>query len=935
MTRNYRIEGMRSIRPLLNMTRSSVACISVAATLCWTASLAQGVTDNSKSNELEEVVITGIRASLERSIEIKRSADSIVDSIASEDLGKFPDANVAEALQRITGVSINRNDQGEGTGVTVRGFGPQFNATLLNGRVLPAAGTTGLAGETATFGFDQVAAELISGADVYKSSNATLQEGGIGSLINMRTARPFDTAGSRVIVSAKGTYDELAEQGAPSFFALYSTHFADDRWGALISGSYQKRKTRRNSAGVQSYLPHQNLRDTNDNGTPFDPSDDIVTPVVDDVYFPRQQTHQVDISEPTRLGVTGVLQFRPNDNLLFTLDTLWSRYKQNSESYQLSHYFTPDNITAATVGANNTVTSLTTNGNGHTDFTRSFNRTPTTTQSTGLNVDWKALDGLLTLNFDVSHSTSINDGLGNSGFAVVGYPTTVNWAYSGSGLPSLSTSAGTFTDPTLAKAHFVIYGTGGESKEKIDAGKIDGVLDFGDNLLSKLRFGTYLSSRSNRNESNDNNPCAFCGYWQSVPSSLLSVYDAGSDFLGGGNFPTAWLSFDPDAYVAYLRQAGNDPSLYTPQPNASGSTYATEKIAAVYLQTDFAGTVFSKPWNVNVGLRYTRTKVYASGAARELVDLENVTGDPTTYNGVYADNGAVVPVAAEHTYNNVLPTFNARLNLTDEVVTRFAASQTLTRPRLSDLTPRFNYDTLRPNNLVASAGNPDLKPYVSTNFDLSLEWYYAPGGYATLALFKKTVDDYIVTMFATEQLAVGNSSGDFPDGTASFRVKRPRNVETAKVQGVEVAFQHSFSYLPTPFDGFGFGVNATFVDSPSTLSAGDTDTTRSFALEGVGNSQNLMAFYEKGPVGLRVSYNHRDDYLKTAFNGEGNEPLFVKGSGQLDAQASYRIGDHWVMTLEGSNITNTREETYGRYENQWISLTETGARYALGVRATF
>lgn len=921
-----------------------IRCIpALTATLCSTAALAQTPSAN-RDEPLEEIVITGIRASLERSIEIKRNADTIVDSIASEDLGKFPDANVAESLQRITGVSISRNNQGEGTGVTVRGFGPQFNATLLNGRVLPAAGGGGPAGGGATFGFDQVAAELMSGADVYKSSNASLQEGGIGSLINLRTARPFDTQGSRAIVSAKGTYEDLSSDAAPSFFALYSTRFADDRWGALISGSYQKRKSRTDSAGVQSYLTHQNLTNTNA-GNPFDPSDDVVVPLgINDVFFPRQMTHQVDTAEPTRLGFTGVLQFQPADDLLFTLDTLWSRYEQNSETYQLSHYFTPDNVTAATVGANNTVTSLTTNQNGHTDFTRSFNRTPQTTDSTGLNVAWNGLDGFLSLTFDVAHSEALSEAEGNSSFAVIGYPNVVNWSYSGSGLPSLSTSgipgqvpANTFTDPTLGKAHFVIYGTGGETKEKIDAGKIDGVLDFGDALLSKLKFGTYFSSRSNRNNSTENDDaCAFCGYMQSVPASLLSVFDAGGDFLGGGgNFPTAWLSFDPDQYIAYLRSVRNNPALYTSRPSASGSTFAREKVTAAYLQTDFSGMLLNRAWSANIGLRYVHTNVISRGGSRLLADLENVPGDPTIYNAVYADSGAVLPVAAEHSYNNVLPTLNARINLTDEVIARFAASRTLTRPSLSDLTPRLNYTILRPNNLTASSGNPDLKPYISTNLDLSLEWYYQQGGYVTLALFKKTVDDYIVTMFGNEELAIGNSSGDFPSGTATFRVQRPRNVETAKVEGLEIAFQHQFSYLPSPFNGFGFGANATFVDSPSTLSAGDSDTTRSFALEGVGDSQNVMVFYEKGPFGLRTSYNHRDDYLRTAFNGEANEPLFVKGSGQLDAQASVRVGQYVTVTLEGSNITNTKVESYGRYENQWISILETGARYSLGVRANF
>lgn len=896
------------------------------------AALAQGSAAPGASQEsqesLEEVVVTGIRASLEKAADIKRNADVIVDSITSEDLGKFPDANVAESLQRISGVSISRNDQGEGSQVTVRGFGPAFNAVLVNGRTLPSQN------EGRQFSFDALPAELIAGADVYKSSAASLQDGGIGALMNLRMPRPFDALGQRIVLSAKGTYEDLSGETAPSMFALYSSTFADDRWGVLLSASHQRRDGRTDSGGVQSYLPDQDLRSTDDDGT--------VTTVASDVFFPRQNTTQVTTTELSRTGFTGVLQFRPTDRLSFTLDALWDRYKPNTETYQLSHYFTPDNVVSATIGANDTVTALTTNENGHTDFTRSFDRTPTTIKATGLNVDWNSAGGLVNLNFDVSTSEALSDGLGKSAFAVIGYQNVVNWSYSGSGMPSLSTSgipamgipANTFTDPTLGKAHFLTYGGGTNRKDEINEAKLDGSLNFDDALVSKLRFGTYFSDRTKRNDVYDVDTCSYCGYWQAVPSSLLSTFNAGSDFLGGGNFPTSWLSFDPEDYVAFLRSVSGNSDLYTPTYGSTSYT-VEEGVVAGYVQADFAGEIGTRPWTVNVGVRYVHTELTSKGASRELIDLLEVPGDPTIYEAVYADGGASLPVSAENTYDNLLPSLNAKLSLTPAIVARFSASKSLTRPNLSDLAPRLSYDTLRPNNLVASSGNPDLKPYSSKNLDVSLEWYYSRGGHVTVGAFQKKIDDYIVQMFESESFAIGNSSGDFPDGTATFRVKRPRNVESAEVEGLEIAFQHTFDYLPAPFDGFGISANATFVESPATLSPGNTDTTRSFALEGVGDSQNVIVFYEKGPVGIRVAYNHRDDYLESAFNGEGNEPLFVKGSGQLDMQASYRFSEHLSMALEGSNVTDTAEETFGRYENQFIGRVETGPRYALGLRANF
>lgn len=931
--------GIAVPRNPLRTSGGWTACIPMLVVSVFSSSVpAQGsVAPDGSQESLEEVVVTGIRASLEKAADIKRNADVIVDSITSEDLGKFPDANVAESLQRISGVSISRNDQGEGSQVTVRGFGPAFNAVLVNGRTLPSQN------EGRQFSFDALPAELIAGADVYKSSAASLQDGGIGALMNLRMPRPFDALGQRVVLSAKDTYEDLSGETAPSLFALYSNTFADNRWGILLSASYQRRDGRTDSGGTQSYLPHQDLRSTDDNGTPFDTTDDTVTTVASDVFFPRQNTTQVTTSELSRTGFTGVLQFRPTDKLSFTLDALWDRYKPNTETYQLSHYFTPDNIVSATIGANDTVTSMTTNTNGHTDFTRSFDRTPTTIKATGLNVDWSSAGGLVNLNFDVSTSEALSEGLGKGAFAVIGYQNVVNWSYSGSGMPSLSTSgipamgipADTFTDPTLGKAHFLSYGGGTNRKDEINEAKLDARLDFDDALVSKLRFGAYFSDRDKRNDVYDvDDVCAYCGYWQAVPSSLLSTFDAGGDFLGGGDFPSSWLTFDPVDYVAFLRSVSGNPNLYTPTYGSTSYT-VEEGVAAGYVQADFAGEIGTRPWTVNVGVRYVHTELTSKGASRQLIDLLEVPGDPTIYEGVYADGGAALPVSAENTYDNLLPSLNAKLNLTPELVARFSASKSLTRPNLSDLAPRLSYDTLRPNNLVASSGNPDLKPYTSKNLDVSLEWYYSRGGYVTVAAFQKKIDDYIVQLFENEAFAIGNSSGDFPDGTATFRVKRPRNVESAKVKGLEIAFQHTFDYLPAPFDGLGISANATFVASPATLSPGNTDTTRSFALEGVGDSQNAIVFYEKGPVGIRVAYNHRDDYLEQAFNGEGNEPLFVKGSGQLDMQASYRFGEHLSMALEGSNLTDTAKETFGRYENQFIGRVETGPRYALGLRANF
>lgn len=283
-------------------------------------------------------------------------------------------------------------------------------------------------------------------------------------------------------------------------------------------------------------------------------------------------------------------------------------------------------------------------------------------------------------------------------------------------------------------------------------------------------------------------------------------------------------------------------------------------------------------------------------------------------------------------YDDFLPSLNVKLDLTDEITARFAASRTVTRPDLTLLAPRVSFTNLRPGNLEASGGNPDLKPYKSTNFDLSGEWYYQKGGYLTVGAFYKRVENFIVSQVATETFQIANADNLFPGGLAPFNVRRPRNLDSANVYGVEIGFQHSFTWLPSPLDGLGVTLNATFVKSNAGVGA---NTGTSFALEGLGHSQNAVLFYEKGPVSARIAYNRRDKFLQTLANGTGGDPIYVQPNQQVDVQANYALTEHITVFFEGVNIFNEKTESRGRYDNQILSLVETGPRYAIGGRLNF
>lgn len=872
------------------------------------------------------IVVSGLRASLSRSIATKRNSSLVVDSISSEDIGKFPDTNVAESLQRITGVSVDRSG-GEGRFVTVRGFGPQFNQLLLNGRTL-ATENPGR-----QFSFDLLPADLVSGADVYKSTNATLQEGGIGSTINLHTARPFDSHGQKIVLSAKADYESLSKKVAPDLFGLYSNTFLDGRLGVLVSASFQERKVRIDNANVSGYYKTTSV------------------PGQGTVNMPQDFNQYSDSEDRKRTTVNATIQYAPSDTLTLTVDGLYNRFKVESVANQIGHFYTPAGLSNVSLDSNNTVVGFNQDSTGHTDYVaRTFNR-PTTLKAFGFNAAWKPSE-LIDVTFDSSYSQAKNNNGGNETFAVIGFNNPITVDGSGTGLPSL-TAANGFTDPTVGRAHFATR-QGSNYGETVYENRLDATFRTESDTLKAVHFGGIYTDRKKVNQlvqTSSDTWCLYCGYSTAVPAGLLQAFSP-SGFLSGvgGNFPRQWLSFNPEAYFKFLesQSAANAQDAATGQ--AIGTTWAQlqktngfaatpqpssfsvhEKVAGAYAQIDFAGTIGGLPWSGTLGARYVHTQLTSEGLNRNLVDLTPVPNDTTSYNGIFS---ASAPILQKTSYDNFLPALNVKVDLNRAMVLRFAASQTLTRPNLTDVAPQLNFTTLRPGNLQASGGNPLLKPYKSTNFDLSYEWYYQRAGFFTVGLFYKKLNDFIVSELGAETFSIANSDNlaAFPNGQATFQVLRPRNVGDAEVYGAEVGFQHNFAYLPAPFDGLGVTVNATFVKSNA---AASDNGGALFALEGLGNSQNAALFYDKGPLEFRVAYNHRNKFLSTQANSVGGDPVYTRASGQLDLQAAVKLTPFVSLVAEGVNVTNTPVQTYDGTLDKFLSYTRTGPRYEFGVRAKF
>ncbi len=910
----------------LLMQGAAIAALGVIMPVAAAAQVATA----SAADDGEMMIVTGIRGSLQRAADIKRNADVIVDSISSESLGKFPDTNVAESLQRITGVSVDRSG-GEGQFVTVRGFGPEFNTVLVNGRTF-ASENAGRA-----FSFDLLASELISGADVYKSSNAGFQDGGIGATINLKTPRPLDFGKQKIVLSGQINYEALPGKVAGNGFALYSNTFADNRFGVLASVTYQRRLAQVNTLGTNGYF-RTDLARTGQTG----------------VLFPQNYDQIADTQDRERLGVTATIQYRASDALLFTLDGLYNRFTVASQANSIGHFFSPSEVTSATLDSNRSVTAFSQNSNGHTDYiNRTFNR-PTELYAIGFNAAWTPTE-LIDVKFDSSYSKAKSNNGGNEIFSVIGFNNAVNYTNNGTDLPGITAAnGGSFTNAAVGRAHFATR-EGFNRAEEIFEERLDATFRTGGGFIKAFKAGGFFQDLSKRNtlvRTEANVGCAYCGYAIPVAPGLLQPFNPGNFFNGqAGNFPRSWLQFNAEDYFTFLESTAaanaQDVAVNRPVGSLAGFLAANngydaivypdsfrvkERIIGGYVQADFASELSGIPISGNLGFRYTNTRVRSNGSQQVLLDLRRIQGDTTAFTGVFAPGGAQ-PITRTSSYDNFLPSFNLKADFTDKIVGRFAASQTVTRPDLSLLAPRISFTNLRPGNLQAAGGNPDLLPYKSTNFDLTFEYYYQPGGYFTVGGYYKRVTNFIGVQGATENFQIANADNVFPNGQAPFNVQRPRNLGVADVYGVEIGFQHSATWLPAPFDGLGVQANATFVKSSIGIAGAANGT--SLALPGLGNSQNAVLFYSKNGIDARVAYNRRDRFLQALASGPGNEPAFVETYGQLDVQASYAITEWATLFFQGVNVTGAKVRTRGRFDNQFISLVETGARYSMGARFNF
>jgi iron complex outermembrane receptor protein len=883
----------------------------------WAAPSAVWAQDAS-STAVEEVVVTGIRASQQQSIDIKRNAVGVVDSIASEDLGKLPDQNVAESLQRIAGVTIERN-RGEGRYVSVRGFGPKFNAVTVNGRTL-ATDNNGR-----EFSFDVLPSEIISGADVYKSPQANINGASIGATIDVRTLRPleqrqaFSAAGS-----VSGTWAELRDKYNPEASGVLSWRNADRTFGVAVSASYTDQKVRDDEFTIGAGHVYRSSTDSYYTaggvaGARIGPG---VAPF-SNISMPSNLSPFFFERDKTMLGLNGTVQYKPTERLTATVDALYARANIKEQQTGLAYDFAGGTLVEQVIAGKEAVYQR--YQGGFVDQIIQYDHRKVTTDQLGLNLKWEATDDL-TLTFDASHSKAERRGKEDNDFTTIRRKNVDTWfdrrggneMYSyGFTSPNYTNAA---TNPQGVTAHYYIWGGGSDVDDAINEFSFDanwkpeGMVSLRAGLAAQNRKKTITAIEMPFGEQ-----CAYCDSNQVLPASLFQNTNRNFfDGKYGNSILHDWLIYDPRALILQVKEyATRDGKAFNPSvPSPSASSVVDEKVLLGYLMTDIKADLGSMPLAVNVGVRIEDTDYTSSGASRTVTSAK-----PNGAGQNIITVSPVVPVSFKGHYTDILPSLNARLNVTDDFIVRLAASRVMTRPTLSDLSPRQTIQT-NPGNETIRRGNPDLQPFRATQVEGGLEWYFGETSLLSAAAFYKNIDSF-VTLVTTPQKV----------DQVTFQVTVPANGNGAVVKGFELGYRQVFNQLPAPFDGLGVQTSFTYAESNANYT--NTVANVSYGLEGLSKySYSLVGFYEKGPIQARVAYTWRDKFLQVA-SGRNGEPEYFDSYGQLDVGASYIVSANFTVFVDGLNLTDTEEFIYSVTPDRTKEFRTTGRRVAAGVRMRF
>lgn len=939
------------------------------------------------------VVVTGLRASLESALNKKRDDNGIVDVVKSEDMGKFPDTNLAESLQRIPGVVIDR-DAGEGRSVTVRGLGQDFTRVRINGieGLATTGGTDSSGGANRSRGFDfnVFPSELFNSLTVRKSASADVDEGSLGATVDLQTMRPFDLRGFNASVMAKGRYNDLSQKTDPRVGFLVSNTFANNTFGALLSGAFSKRRVFEEGFSTVRW----------DNGpssggwcapmgvTPANPSNSTATtcgPAAQGVsrlpgtaeniaaynlassannFVPRLPRYGRLTHDQDRLGLTASLQYKPQRGTVFSFDMLYSKLEATrQEDFLEAISFSRSASQGGKPQTSVVKTEYAPNGallygmyNGVDVRAESrFDELSTTFTQPTLTLDHQFSD-TFRMNARIGRATSkfanpvqttttldaINvngyalDFRGNDRMPVITYPFDVTSATGPMTLASVpqvtsGTQAGTVPNTTTSEIRIRPQG----ANNRNDVVHVDFSWDAVEDKLTlragadvkKYNFDSYESRRVNQNDTI---------FAPNAGTNIASLTTQLTGFGRGQNLPagtpTSWLIPDLNAiakaYDIYCNCLKSGPAGGPGDFTLSSITNGNARGNNRAVEENDKSVFLMGDFNNTVA----GYRVRGNFGARYVQTEQIATG--------YQAVGGGTPVTVRNTYNDFLPSANIAINVSRDFIARFAAAKVMARPQLGNLNPGGTISTT--GTLSVTSGNPLLQPFRADTFDSNFEWYFGKNAFLGLGLFQKNINTYIQSIrtnvaYKDTGLPMSLLPANFT-GEEVFQVTAPINTKGGKLSGFELNYQQPFTFLPAWGKNFGTLLNYTYVKSKieyvvsPTSSATITDDLLNLSPK----SWNATLYYDDGSFSARVSASKRSSFV-TRVPGQNNNDVEGKNSTvNVDLSVTYKINNQWEISFEGSNLTNQANDQFiSRLRDSVVVNNVTGREYLLGVRYKF
>ncbi|WP_068546894.1 TonB-dependent receptor [Thalassotalea crassostreae] len=856
------------------------------------------------ASDVEVIEVRGIRGSMKENINAKRFSDSVVDVITSEDIGKFPDKNVAESLSRITGVGVSR-EYGEGEKITIRGAGPTKNRTLLNGQNVATADWFILDNPSRGFNFTLLPSSLVKGLEVYKTPEASIDEGSIGGTVVMNTRKPLELDANHISIGLQGQYSETSEETDPQIDALYSWKNEAENFGVLVSVTKQDRTVQREGVEVLGWTP------ADANG----------------MKAPKDIGNPIFIQDRERETIFASIQYAPSDNLDFTLNILDSSMDANNANVNL--LIRPQNnldtlVNTKSNGNNIYAGEVTAAGSYEWDFINRESSTETSSYDLEMNysgdgysihaqvgtteaeggtyneASWSFVpnvdDANKTYAFDLSGTPSIDIGVDPLDGSQWGQ----NWTWGGN---KPTTDEETYAQLDLT--FDVDYGAFYEIKTGIkyrDHDRSQGRQAYswhGPETLPEGVEGNYMEWIFEQCPT-----LADCG--QSTGSHKVAddvVNGNVVEQLKGSRSQFMTLAFD-----GY----GDVPADYAVSNVLSEIWDINESILALYAQGNFSGDGFRG----NLGIRVVQTEQESSSY--------NFSQDSWGFHTV--DREWLTPtymewVTEDRDYTEILPSFNIAFDVTEDQIVRFGAARVMARPNFSDLAPIETTGALNVEFPTGTAGNPNLDPQIADQFDMAWEWYFDESALLSVTYFYKDIQSY-----RTSGTTVKPFYDQENDQLVDVTLTRPDNGLGGSTDGIELGYQQAFG-------NFGLSANYTYTNA-------DTDQTRDEMVAGSGlvegaseHMYNVTAYYENDTFGARLMYNFRTEWYK-GLHFSGDE-VWNDEYGQLDFSSSYKLTENVSLSFEAVNISDEEVIEYNTDPARLMSVYQNGRRFVAGVNLTF